>query len=156
MSIFYSHFVVLWILNSSGFFLHTSGKWHHLTLTAVPLSYFSHLLCKLKCSPNSVRETRHLKPPVWKEQVLKVSYKVVNMAEVLQALHEQKKTVICLRKSFNGNQEVDTDITPLSGPEALQAAKSGALRQIVRPSLMSQITIGLGIGRATFQWNCNI
>ena len=117
----------------------------------MPQSYFSHLLWKLKTAfVNSVRETRHLKPPVWKEVALKVSYKTFNVEDVLHALHEQQRVALCLRKSFNGTKELNVDPAPLSGLEALAAAKNQtAAFRSTRPSQRSVITIGPGNGRST-------
>ena len=79
-----------------------------------------------------------------------VQYKTFNVEDVLHALHEQQRVALCLRKSFNGTKELNVDPAPLSGLEALAAAKNQtAAFRSTRPSQRSVITIGPGNGRST-------
>ena len=121
-------------------------KWYQLHSTSVQHSYFSQLLRKRKSANlNSVK--RHLKPPVWKQEVLKLSYKTSEEEGVLIAFKEQRVVGLCWRKAFNGIKEVQSHQIALTGIRALRAAKQ---KTTVRPTQRSKIIIGLGSGRATW------
>ena len=108
----------------------------------------SHLLKKIgSANLNAVKECKHLKPPMWKQKALRLSFKTYSLGDVQLALSEQSAVGLCLSKSFNGNTEVNTDEHQLSGRAALEAAKNKTTA--TQPSLRSQIDISNGQGRAT-------
>ena len=107
----------------------------------------SHLRKKIgSANLNAVKECKHLKPPMWKQKALRLSFKTYSL-DVQLALSSQSAVGLCLSKSFNGATEVNTDEHQLSGRAALEAAKNKTTAK--QPSLQSQIDISNGQGRAT-------
>lgn len=112
------------------------------------LDYFSHLLKRVRSATlNGVKERRHLKPPIWKEKVLRMSFKTYNMEDVQRALSEQASVQLYLTKAFSGSKEIQGAVPQLSGRAALEAAKMKNVAQ--QSSLRSEIICGDGEGRAT-------
>lgn len=96
--------------------------------TNVQLDYFSHLLSKVGSAKlNGVKEHRHLKPPMWKERALRMSFKTYNIGDLEQALSEQSMVKLHSTKSFNGSTELPSSVLELSGRAALEAAKKCGL-----------------------------
>ena len=123
-------------------------RWCHFTLTSVKLEYFSHLLSKIgSAALNGVKECRHLKPPIWKEKALRMSFKTYNMEDVQRALSEQETVQLHLTKAFSSSKEIQGSAAQLSGRAALEAAKMKRVAQ--QASLRSEIICGDGEGRAT-------
>jgi predicted secreted Zn-dependent protease len=89
-----------------------------------------------------------MKPPVWKDGVLKVSYKTYDVEDIDRALNEQGKVTFKTCKSYNGSKEM-TENQELFGREALEAAKKGIRSGTKRPTMRSEIIIGEGEERAT-------
>lgn len=98
-------------------------------------------------SLNAVKDCKHLKPPMWKEKVVRMSFKTEDIGDVQRALSEQKMVALCLSKAYNGTTELASTALQLSGHAALEAAKKK--RSAQQPTLQSQIIIGEGQGRAT-------
>ena len=98
-------------------------------------------------SLNAVKECKHLKPPMWKEKVVRMSFKTEDIGDVQLALSEQTMVDLCLSKAYNGTTELASTALQLSGRAALEAAKKKRTAQ--QPTLQSQIIIGQGQGRAT-------
>lgn len=98
-------------------------------------------------SLNAVKDCKHLKPPMWKEKVIRMSFKTEDIGDVQRALSEQKMVALCLSKAYNGTTELASTALQLSGRAALEAAKKK--RSAQQPTLQSQIIIGEGQGRAT-------
>jgi len=96
---------------------------------------------------NSVKECRHLKPPLWKEKALRMSYKTYAMGDMKRALSEQKSVQLRLSKAFSGSKEMEDPAPQLSGHAALEAAKRKKVHQ--QASLRSKLICGYGEGRAT-------
>ena len=116
--------------------------------TNVQLDYFSHLLSKVGSAKlNGVKEHRHLKPPMWKERALWMSFKTYSIVDLEQALSEQSMVKLCLTKSFYGTTELPSSVLELSGRAALEAAKKRRIAK--KASLQSKIIVGVGEGRAT-------
>lgn len=125
-----------------------SAKWCHFTFTSVKLENFSHLLKKIGSAKlNAVKECRLLKPPLWKEKALRMSFKTYSMGDLQRALSEQESVDLHMSKTFSGSKEIAGDAPQLSGRAALEAAKRKRVHQ--QASLMSQINCGEGEGRAT-------
>ena len=117
--------------------------------TNVQLDFFGHLLSKVGAKLNSVKELRHLRPPMWKERTLQMSFKSYSIGDLEQAFSEQSLVKLCLTKSFYGTTELPSSVLghELSGRAALEAAKQRRIAQ--KASLQSQINVGVGEGRAT-------
>lgn len=98
-------------------------------------------------SLNAVKDCKHLKPPMWKEKVVRMSFKTEDIGDVQRALSEQKMVALCLSKAYNGTTELPSTALQLSGRAALEAAKKK--RSAQQPTLQSQIIIDEGQGRAT-------
>lgn len=98
-------------------------------------------------SLNAVKECKHLKPPMWKEKVVRMSFKTEDIGDVQRALSEQTMVDLCLSKAYNGTTELASSALQLSGRAALEAAKEKRTAQ--QATLQSQIIIGEGQGRAT-------
>ena len=98
---------------------------------------------------NSAKEKRHLRPPVWKETSLVLSYKTFEMDDVLAALSGLSGVELVTRRSFLGDREVSTE--HLRGKYALEAAKARAHGRAghVTPTLQAELLVGYGEGRAT-------
>ena len=112
------------------------------------LDYFCHLLKRLRSATlNGVKECRHFKPPIWKEKVLRMSFKTYNVEDVQRALSEQAAVQLHLTKAFSGSKEIHGAVPQLSGRAALEAAKMKKVAQ--QCSLRSEIICGDGEGRAT-------
>lgn len=59
------------------------AKWCHFTFTNVRLDFFSHLLKRMEsASLNAVKECKHLKPPMWKENVVRIFFKTEDIGDV--------------------------------------------------------------------------
>ena len=124
------------------------AKWCHFTFTNVRLDFFSHLLKKIEsASLNAVKECKHLEPPMWKENVVCMSFKTEDIGDVQRALSEQTIIDLRLAKAYNGTTELARSALQLSGRAALEAAKKRRTAQ--QATLQSQIIIGQGQGRAT-------
>ena len=66
------------------------AKWCHFTFTNVRLHFFTHLLKRMEsASLSTVKECKHLKPPIWKENVVRMSFKTEDIGDVQRALSEQ-------------------------------------------------------------------
>lgn len=116
--------------------------------TNVQLDYFGHLLSKVGSAKlNSVKEHRHLKPPMWKERALRMSFKSYSIGNLEEALSEQSLVKLSLTKSFNGTTELPSSVLELSGRAALEAAKQRRIAK--KASLQSKMIVGVGEGRAT-------
>ena len=125
-----------------------SAKWCHFTFTSVKREYSSHLLKKIgRGTISSVKESRHLKPPSWKEKALRMSYKTYARGKVQRALSEQKTVELHVSKAFSGSKEMEHPALQLSGRAALEAAKRKRVHQ--QASLKSELICGNGEGRAT-------
>ena len=112
------------------------------------LEYFCHLLERVRSATlNGVKECRHFKPPIWKEKVLRMSFKTYNVEDVQRALSEQAAVQLHLTKAFSGSKEIQGAVPQLSGRAALEAAKMKKVAQ--QCSLRSEIIYGDGEGRAT-------
>ena len=74
-------------------------------------------------SLNAVKECRHLKPPMWKEKVVRMSFKTEDIEDVQRALSEQTLVDLCPSKAYNGTTELASSGLQLSGRAALEAAK---------------------------------
>ena len=98
---------------------------------------------------NGVKECKHLKPPIWKEKAMRMSFKTNNIRDVQLALSEQSAVHVhlCLSKPFNGTKEIPSSGQALSGRAALEAAK--AKRTAKQAPLQSEIIIGVGQGRSS-------
>ena len=117
----------------------------------VRLDFFSYLLKRMEsASLNAVKECKHLKPPMWKEKVVCMSFKTEDIGDVQHALSEQKMLDLCLSKAYNGTTELASTALQLSGRAALETAKKK--RSAQQPTLQSQIIIGEGQGRATREY----
>ena len=120
----------------------------------VHYDFLCHLLKRVgSANLNGVKIINHLKPPIWKEKAMCMSFKTYSIDDFTQALSEQSVTNLCLSKAYNGKSEIANSARELSGHAALEAAKQ---KRNVKASLQSEITIGAGIGRATreceFKW----
>ena len=123
------------------------AKWCHVTVTNVRFDFFCHLLERVgSATLNGIKECKHLKPPIWKEKAMRMSFKTNNIRDVQLALSEQSAVHPCLSKSFNGTKEIPSSGQALSGRAALEAAK--AKRTAKQASLQSEIIIGVGQGRS--------
>ena len=116
------------------------------------ISFFVAKCCHLlervgSATLNGVKECKHLKPPIWKEKAMRMSFKTNNIRDVQLALSEQSAVHLCLSKSFNGTKEIPSSGQALSGRAALEAAK--AKRTAKQASLQSEIIIGVGQGRSS-------
>ncbi len=97
---------------------------------------------------NAVKERRHLKPPMWKDRALRMSFKTYDDEDVKRALAEQSVVDLCLSKAYSGSKEVPSSgASQLSGRAALEAAKEKKTAK--QATLRSEIIIGEGQGRAT-------
>jgi hypothetical protein len=118
----------------------------------VPESYFAHLLFKINSAKtNSIKKMKHLKPPVWTDSTILVSYKTTVMEDFLQALEEQE-VLVHQHKAYNGSIEMEeaaNTTNQLYGREALAAAKQPKSQRAIQPNLRSEINISEGEGRAT-------
>ncbi|KXJ09655.1 hypothetical protein AC249_AIPGENE11458 [Exaiptasia diaphana] len=125
------------------------AKWYHMDFPHVPEEYLCHLQKKMCiCGPNTVKETRHVKFPVWTENTLKISYKTLNKVNFRAAMEEQSEVPIYFVMAFRGVTEVDPEATShLRGRDALEAAKEGLVSTV--PTKRSEIKIEEGEGRAT-------
>lgn len=129
-------------------FIFPAAKRSHFTFTNIRLDFVSHLLKKIGIvNLNAVKKCKHLKPPMWKQKALRLSFKTYSLGDFQLALCEQSAVGLCLSNSFNGTTEVNTDEHQLSGRAALEAAKNKTPAK--QPSLQSVIDISNGHGRAT-------
>ncbi|XP_020915925.2 uncharacterized protein LOC110253365 [Exaiptasia diaphana] len=123
------------------------GKWYHLEASNVPQEYFSQLLYDINSAYiNSARVVKHLKPPLWRTDVLRLSYKTNCEDDVLRAFSQNTDISLVLSKSFSGSNEIE-ERAELFGRAALEAAKSNESR--LSATTKSKINIGNGDGRAT-------
>lgn len=132
------------------------GKWCRVERYDVPQSHFEAMLADMpNAFPNSVRDRRHLRPPVWKETSRVLHYRDYHISDVVAALEQRSGVTLHLRKSYLGDKEV-TDCTQEqlgTGRDALEAAKEKAHgRTAQSPTLWIQIVVGCGEGRATHEF----
>lgn len=76
-------------------------------MTSVPGSYFSHLLAQVdSASVNSIKEVRHMKPPIWTDSTKNISYKTYSLEDVEDALNEQEQVRLKVQQAYSGSQEI--------------------------------------------------
>ncbi|XP_048577129.1 uncharacterized protein LOC116608311 [Nematostella vectensis] len=123
------------------------AKWYHLTITNVPIQYLQHLLFKTGGLLNSVKTARHMRPPLWKENVPTYSFQTTNSARVLSALEEQRNIEVSTTQAYNGKEQVPVGhFTALTGRAALEAAKQKTYKAA---TVRTELEISDGEGRAT-------
>lgn len=74
------------------------------------------------------------------------------MADIVTALGERSGVSLNLKRTYAGDKEVGESIIPLTGREALEAAKTrarGAVTSSQSPTMQLQVIVGRGEGRAT-------
>jgi len=101
---------------------------------------------------NSAREKRHLRPPVWREVSKALHYRDFYMADIVSALGERSGVSLNLTRIYAGDKEVAESSIPLTGREALEAAKArarGAVTSSQSPTMQLKVIVGRGEGRAT-------
>lgn len=84
---------------------------------------------------------------MWKEKVLRMSFKTRNFEDFERALSEQSAVGLSVSKAFSGTTEVPSSSSHLTGRAALEAAKQR--KSAKQMTLQSEIIIGDGQGRAT-------
>ena len=129
-----------------------SGKWCRVERYDVPQRYFEALLADMpNAFPNSVRDKRHLRPPVWKETCQVLHYRVYHIRDVVAALEQRSGITLKLKKSYLGDQELTGSTQEQTGRDALEAAKAKAHSHTANqtPTQHVQIVVGYGKGRAT-------
>lgn len=102
---------------------------------------------------NRVQERCHLKPPVYKDKAMVMTYRLFDVEEVTSAFRHSKIS-LQLQKSYSGDEVIP--VRPrLSGMEAIEAAKAqvhpGSSHSNI-PSITSmevKIIVGEGEGRLT-------
>ena len=100
---------------------------------------------------NSGREKKHLRPPVWREKSNVFHYTDHDLDDIVNALGQQSAVPLTLKKTYEGNKEVEERIEPQNAREALEAAKERARRATanVSPTMKIQMVVGPGEGRLT-------
>jgi len=86
---------------------------------------------------------------MWKEKAIYMSFKTYDIDDVYKAMSDQSFVRLHLSKAFSGKTEIASSANAhqLSGHAALQAAKQKTTAK--KPSVQSQINIGVGEGRVT-------
>lgn len=118
----------------------------------MPQSYFEALLADMSNAfPNSVRDKRHLLPPVWKETCQVLHYRDYYIRDVVAALEQRSGLTLNLKKSYLGDKEIADCTKEQTGRHALEAAKAKAHSPTANqtPTQHIQIVVGYGEGRAT-------
>jgi len=128
-----------------------TGKWSRIESLDIPEDFFVTLLNDIPSAfVNTVREQRHLRPPVYREKATAITYRIFDIEEVQKALHRQSKVELQLKKTYLGDEVVLP--LRLTGRAAIDAAKAqahGKYVPLVLPSMEVQIVVGEGEGRAT-------
>lgn len=75
---------------------------------------------------NKAREKRHLRPPVWREASKFLHCRDFHMSDIVSALADRSGIPLNVKKKYAGDVEVEETSSPLTGREALEAAKSRA------------------------------
>lgn len=136
------------LLNSS---LLPLGKWCRVDRYDVPEEYLQALLADMpNAFINSIREKRHLRPPVWRETSKVLSYRDYHISDLVDALQKRSGVKLHIKKAYLGDKEsAFTD--EQDGRTALEAAKARAHARTANksPTLQIQIVVGRGEGRAT-------
>lgn len=118
----------------------------------MPQSYFEALLADMpNAFPNSVRDKRHLRPPVWKETCQVLHFRDYHIRDVVAALEKRSGITLHLKKSYLGEKEITGSTQEQRGRDALEAAKAKAHSHTANqtPTQHIQIVVGHGEGRAT-------
>ena len=114
----------------------------------MPESYFEALLAPMpNAFPNSVRDKRHLRPPVWKETCQVFHYRDYH---IVAALEKRSGITFKLKKSYLGKKEITGSTQEQRGRDALEVAKAMAHSHTANQTPMQhiQIVVGHGEGRA--------
>lgn len=128
------------------------GKWCRVERYDVPEEYFQYMLADMPHAfINSIREKRHLRPPVWRETSKVLSYRDYHISDVVDALEKQSGLKLHIKKAYLGDKEITACTEEQDGRTELEAAKAQAhIRTASKsPTLQIQIVIGRGEGRAT-------
>ena len=118
----------------------------------MPQSYFEALLADMpNAFPNSVRDKRHLRPPVWKESCQVLHYRDYHIHDVVPALEQRSGITLNLKKSYLGDKEITASTQEQTGRDALEVAKARAHSHTANqtPTQHIQIVVGYGEGRTT-------
>jgi len=119
----------------------------------VPREYVQILLADMpNAFINKAREKRHLRPPVWREASNVLHYRDFHMSDFVSALADRSGIPLNVKKKYAGDVEVKETSSPLTGREALEAAKSrakGGGKGLQSPTMQLQVIVGRGEGRAT-------
>ena len=84
-----------------------SEKRCYFTFTSVQLENFSHLLTKIGSARlNAVKECSLLRPPLWKEKALHMSFKTYSNGDLQRALSEQGSVNLHISKTFSGSKKI--------------------------------------------------
>ena len=112
--------------------------------------YFEYLIGKGNFQVNAVREVCHKAQPQYKSHTRRISYKVFDLDQFIDALGETSVT-LDTEVLFSGNTVCEEEAAPLSAEEEIARAKArvNAGQKRKRPSSKSTLTVGYGEGRAT-------
>jgi len=129
------------------------GKWFKIDCPQVPIQHFLNLLGQLRCPLYGVRQTRHAKLP-YSRATRRLSYKLFDMEQFLQVFQDFN---IKYTKLFCGERELPRSEANSNdnGQSVLQLLEAAIQKgntnysQRVRPTLRSELVVGLGQGRAT-------
>ncbi|XP_068697455.1 uncharacterized protein [Montipora foliosa] len=115
------------------------GKWCRVESYDIPKEFFQAMLGDMpNAFVNSVREKRHLRPPVWRFTCQVAEYKDYNIGDIIDALEKRSGVKLQCKKAYQGDKEIISEIHEKSGRTALEAAKARA-----------HFVVGIGEGRAT-------
>ena len=75
------------------------GKWVKVDFFEVPEKFFQHLLGKTKAAPYSVKETTHVRAPIYSSSAKRIIYRGYSEENFRRAIEEQKDVQLQLSTS---------------------------------------------------------
>ena len=87
------------------------GKWCCMERYDVPIEFFQAMLADMpNALVNSVKEKRHLRPPVWREASKVLSYKDYNIRDIIDAPEKRSGVKLQCKKAYQGDKEIISEI----------------------------------------------
>lgn len=103
------------------------GKWCRGERYDMPEEYFQAMLADMpNAFINSIREKRHLCPPVWMETFKVLLYRDYHISNMVDARQKRSGVKLHIKKAYLGDEEISAFAEQQDGRTALEAAKARA------------------------------
>ena len=130
-----------------------AGGWTRIDCPQVPRHFYEHLIKRIGCKINAVRDRPHKRQPRYFSSTRCISYKIYDLNQFWDAVQEQQLVELKEEVLFSGNTHlVEKGTQYMTVEEELQLAKERAYRprgQRGQASSKSSLVVGYGEGRCT-------